>query len=87
MDEWVEMQVKTIQPEETILQPTIKVKIAEEKNRTCKICFKQLCRKKDLPRHMRLVHKMDKKTNGSNTKVHELEVKPETLENATECSQ
>ena len=39
VDEWVEMQIKTIQPKEMILQQAIKVKIAEEKNRTCQICF------------------------------------------------
>ena len=34
VNEWVEMQIKTTQPEEMILQQEINVKIAEEKNRT-----------------------------------------------------
>ena len=36
---------------------------------------------------MRLVHKMDKKNEWLEYWVQEMEVKPETLENATECSQ
>ena len=81
------MQIKATQPEEMILQQEINVKIAEEKNRTCIICFKQLSRKKDLPRHMRVVHKIKKKTEWLEDWIQEMEVKPETLENATEGCQ
>ena len=57
LEECVQMQPQTAQPEEKISQEEIFDKSAEA-DRTCNICFKVLNRKKDILRHTRSVHRI-----------------------------